>query len=375
MNMPSLPCIRHSFCLLFLSFFISFQVQASPFIEQAVPFTISPFYLLLIGVAIHLPFVLIAFFYAINASNYSDRKHQDVKTGLGILLLINGSIFVYLFYHQYYLYPSLILFFVPILFLILGIFRSKHPFINWFLSVLYMSTVVFLVLGGIYNHQGYGPKEGIYITYYNEFPTQIKSKQHYNFGRLDGISEQFHSNGQLKSSLTYNLDTLDGLAKEFYDNGQLKVAYKNHRNQIHGVYLSYYDNGQTKVQHNFVKGKLVGRQKTYYKNGRLKNSCYYKNNIGTYQSYYNNGQLKEEGQLNNNRKEGLWKTYHQNGQLSSTGLYLVANEKQSAKHGDWRTYYSNGQLQTSGKYKRGTRQGQWFKFFEDGGQSDYKNYG
>lgn len=358
-----------------------------------------PFYIGFVLLVFHLPFALLSFFFAVNGRFYGERKYTEVKTGTAILWTINSLFFAGLIYRQQYVYPGAVLWGIPTLCFILGILRWKLPLSTWLLATFYAVTVILLVLGGVENESGFGPKDGIHRTYYAAASKPIESIQIYDFGRLDGISKQFYQNGQLKTQLTYHLDTLQGLAEGYYENGQLKVTYQNDKNEIQGLYQLYHENGKLATKQWFEEGFLNGIQQTYYptgqlnsqftyqngekegvcivyyNNGQIDNTCTYRNGLGNYVSYYKNGKRREKGPLNLDRREGLWETYHPNDSLESVGHYHLKNRRRSVKDGLWKTYYPNGQLELIGNYEKGIRKGQWFKYFETGEESDAKDFG
>lgn len=379
--------------------FQSFETQA--FFQTEVkmePHSIS-FYIGFLLLVFHLPFVLLSFFFAINGPFYSDRKHADFKTGTAILWTINSLSLAVLIYWNQYAYPGAVLWGVPTLFFVAGVLRWKLPLLTWLLSTFYAVTVLLLVLGGVRNEFGFGPKDGVHTSYYSMESKQIESIEIYDFGRLDGPFEQYYKNGQLKIRLFYHLDTLQGLAEGYYENGQLKVTYQNDKNEIDGLYQFYHENGKLATKQVFQHGLLNGIQETYYPtgqlnsqatyqegikeglclvyyhNGQIENTCTYEKGVGQYVSYYENGRRKERGQLNLDRREGLWETYYPNDSLQAVGQYELKGPKRSVKSGLWKTYHSNGQLKLVGNYVKGVRVGQWFKYFETGEESDRRDFG
>ncbi len=396
--MDTYKSIRLVFLLMVVFVLQSFEVAAFYTTELDELTHSVPFY---IGVALlifHLPFALASFFFAVNGHTYGIRKHADFKTGAAILWTINSLFFAGLIYIRTYIYPGAVLWGVPTLCFIIGSLRWRLPIFSWLLSTFYVITVILLVLGGTQNQYGFGPKDGVHKTYYDTDKKQIQSIQVYDFGRLDGISKEYYKNGQLRIARHYHLDTLDGAVREYYENGQLKVVYSNYKNKMHGWYQYYFENGQLAMKQSFKHGILHGVLQTYYptgalnsefvynegiKNGRcavyyeqgqLKNTCQYKQGVGNYFSYYENGQLKIKGMLNLDRRVGKWESYHSNGELESVGNYILVDPKRSAKDDLWKHYYSNGQLKLVGRYKKGVREGKWFKYFDTGEQSDARDY-
>jgi len=384
---------------LLLFVFQPLEIQAFFYAEVEKTSESIYFYIGFLLLVFHLPFAILSFFFAVNGSFYTEKKHTEFKTGTAILWTINSLFFAVIIYGQQYVYPSAVLWGLPTLCFILGVFRRKWSFLTWVLSTFYLVTVILLVLGGIRNEFGFGPKEGIHKTYYDTKPAQAKSIQRYDFGRLNGSSEAYYKNGQLKTRLLYHLDTLQGLAEGYYENGQLKVRYRNDKNEVQGLYQLYHLNGQLATEQSFQQGILNGIQQTYYPtgqlnsratyqagikegvclvyydNGQIEHTCTYKRGVGLHVSYYRNGRLKAKGQLNLDRREGLWETYHPNDSLQSIGHYQLKGPERSVKNGWWESYYPNGQLKLVGSYTEGIRKGQWFKYFETGEESDAKDFG
>jgi antitoxin component YwqK of YwqJK toxin-antitoxin module len=379
--------------------FQSFETQAFFQTEVEMEPHSIPFYIGFLLLVFHLPFVLLSFFFAVNGRVYSDRKYADFKTGTAILWTINSLSLSVLIYWEQYVYPGAVLWGVPTLFFIVGILRWKLPLLTWLLSTFYIITVLLLVLGGVRNELGFGPKDGIHTSYYSLESKQIESIEIYDFGRLDGYSEQYYKNGQLKTQLLYHLDTLQGLAEGYYENGQLKVTYQNDKNEIHGLYQFYHKNGKLATKQVFQHGILNGIQETYYPtgnlnsqatyqegikeglclvyyhNGQIENTCTYEKGVGQYISYYENGRKESKGQLNLDRREGLWQTYYPNDSLQRVGQYELKGPKRSVKSGLWKIYHPNGQLKLVGNYVKGVRKGQWFQYFETGEESDRRDFG
>jgi antitoxin component YwqK of YwqJK toxin-antitoxin module len=393
--------ISSRFILFWVLFLVFQSSETQAFFQTQVerePHSIA-FYIGFLLLVFHLPFALLSFFFAVNGRFYNDKKYAEYKTGTAILWTINSLSLAGLIYRQQYVYPGAVLWGVPTVFFILGTLRWKLPLSTWLLSTFYAVTVLLLVLGGVRNEFGFGPKDGIHTTYYSSKSKQIESIKIYDFGRLEGHSEQYYKNGQLKTRLLYHLDTLQGLAEGYYENGQLKVTYQNDKNEIQGLYQLYHENGTLATKQLFQQGILNGIQQTYYltgqlnsqaryqegikeglcfayyNNGQTENTCTYENGVGQYVSYYENGRIETKGQLNLDRREGLWQTYYPNDSLKTVGHYLLKGRRRSVKNGLWKTYHPNGQLELVGNYVKGVRRGQWFKYFETGEESDAKDFG
>ena len=346
----------------------------------------------------HSPYILLSFLFAVNAHKFTQKEIKNRNILLSVYTCINLLFLAYAFHKDIYFTPVLLLITIPIAYFIIGNLKKSRPLLNWVLSILYISNIVFFVYGGSENYHGFGPKHGEYIHYYDAHKKKVRTIELYRYGCRDGAYKEFHENGQLSAILHYQNDTLSGPVKEYYDNGFLKASYHYLKNEVDGEFLSFYRNKKPESTRKFKNGLLEGIEKVYYKNGelsslfnykkgekagickefhpngKLKSSCIYSDKPHDCSVYYSDGQLKEKGECMGTQKVGLWETYHQNGSISETGYYATSDYTTSMKHGLWKTYYPNGQLQTIGEYAKGIRHGQWIKYYEDGEKSDARIY-
>ena len=130
------------------------------------------------------------------------------------------------------------------------------------------------------------------------------------------VKEEFYSNGKLKSRTTYQSKTdggkLHGLYEQYHENGQLqgKVNYKDGIIED-GPFESYDTKGQLEDTGNFKDGIF----ESYYENGQLKR----KGNIiegGPYEKYRENGQLEYRGNYKDGKLDGFFEVYKENGELN-----------------------------------------------------------
>jgi antitoxin component YwqK of YwqJK toxin-antitoxin module len=95
------------------------------------------------------------------------------------------------------------------------------------------------------------------------------------------VKEEFHYNGKLKSRANYQPKTdggkLDGLYESYHKNGQLdrKGNYKDGRPD--GLFIGYYENGQPAFKVNYKNGREDGIYKWYDENGQLTSKSCLKN--------------------------------------------------------------------------------------------------
>ena len=95
------------------------------------------------------------------------------------------------------------------------------------------------------------------------------------------VKEEFHYNGKLKSRANYQPKTdggkLDGLYESYHKNGQLdrKGNYKDGRQD--GLFIGFYENGQLAFKVNYKNGREDGIYKWYDENGQLTSKSCLKN--------------------------------------------------------------------------------------------------
>jgi len=127
-----------------------------------------------------------------------------------------------------------------------------------------------------------GPFTGIQELFYeNNNPFILRpflmSRTNFRYGKLDGLGERFHENGQLEYIGNYKNGEPDGLFEYFFENGKLRFR-KNYKNGKHdGVWKYYYENGQLESRSNFKNGKVHGLVKEFNEEGKLKFRNYYRN--------------------------------------------------------------------------------------------------
>jgi len=94
-------------------------------------------------------------------------------------------------------------------------------------------------------------KQGEYKEYFST--GQLRIKEHYQNGKLEGLYERFYKNGQVEFRVTYKNGERDGEFKRWFKNGLLEDF------------------------HFLKQGERDGLWKRFNKNGKLIRKCYYKN--------------------------------------------------------------------------------------------------
>ena len=89
------------------------------------------------------------------------------------------------------------------------------------------------------------------ITYYKGEPFtgemfqnykngQLRYKQNYEDGKIDGLSESYYENGQLEDKANWKDGKEDGLIEVYYENGQLKYKL-NYKDGKQDGLIEWYD--------------------------------------------------------------------------------------------------------------------------------------
>jgi antitoxin component YwqK of YwqJK toxin-antitoxin module len=180
------------------------------------------------------------------------------------------------------------------------------------------------------------------IASFKEYVNNVLVKEcHYDDkGELNGL---FYENGSHHEKFHYINGKIVGLYQRWHPNGQLSEQITfNEKGEKEGLYQSWHDNGQLAVQC------------TFNKKGGLK---------GSYQRWYENGQLREQITFNEKGiREGLSQTWHDNGELREQ---ITFNEK-GEKEGSYQQWYDNGQLASVMQYSNGVLHGHYTSFKFDG---------
>ena len=110
------------------------------------------------------------------------------------------------------------------------------------------------------------PFTGSTVSYHKN--GQLKSKENYKDGKVDGLWEYYYENGQLKSKENYKDDELT-LSQSFTSKGIPLKDFTYNNGLKTGVEEIYHENGQLGIKENYKDGKEDGLWEYYYENGQL----------------------------------------------------------------------------------------------------------
>ncbi len=128
-----------------------------------------------------------------------------------------------------------------------------------------------------------GKKHGVLKEWCDSSRKNLKLREHYNYGQLDGLSEAWQCMGQhyLVRSTEYKNGKKDGVEKIYddinYKDGSLysSIEYKNGKK--HGVSKVYHSKGKLCCLNTYKNGILEGESKFWDHTGKLTKESVYKN--------------------------------------------------------------------------------------------------
>jgi antitoxin component YwqK of YwqJK toxin-antitoxin module len=223
----------------------------------------------------------------------------------------------------------------------------------------------------------------------------IETIENYTDGKIDGLFENYFTNGSILSKRYFSNNLMDGDQIYYYPTGAKKMSYQYKANIENGKQSKFHENEKLEYSIDVINGKLQGDLQILYMNGHLKEKSSFvdNNRHGKFMEYYNfpENVLKREVNYEKGQAVGIFKSYHPNGNLSETGEY----NKSSEKTGLWknfsddniliseetfndgklsginRNYSSKGKLTEEYLYKNGILQE--YKAFDKEGKIVYQN--
>jgi antitoxin component YwqK of YwqJK toxin-antitoxin module len=192
--------------------------------------------------------------------------------------------------------------------------------------------------GGVYYEvNALTPFNGVSVNYHDN--GQVKYEKYYKDGKQDGLQKSYfevkgdalgsdREKGSLRSKENFKGGSKNGLQEAYQLNGHLKFKWILKDGIRNGFYKSYRKDGKLESNTNFKDGKLNGLQEIYYKNGQLKYATHYKDEKldGGRKGYYDNGQLKYTAHYKDEKLDGLQQQYQQNGHFSNAICYKNGEE-------------------------------------------------
>ena len=211
-------------------------------------------------------------------------------------------------------------------------------------------------------------------------------KKEYINGKLEFDQQnkhEFYSTGQVKSETGYFEGKKHGLYKTWYENGEQKTQGKYQLGEDFDRYAEWFDNGNLKEQGEYRdgvyfminrrskggsklvadgNGSWVGRNtdglelwKKLYTDGLLEKEWNYE------YEYHPNKELMSSKRYLRGTKDGPFITWYDNGQKRSESFW-----EYDKKIGKWLTWYSNGQVESQGSYIDDKKDGRWVSYNKTG---------
>ncbi len=254
------------------------------------------------------------------------------------------------------------------------------------------------------------PKDGDWISFYEDDSSKVASVFKVKRGFLDGFSVQYYLNGQKLSEyeflsgvengctrhwsregvLTYTgcfvIDSsmqyshMEGEFMSWDSEGNLMYCTNYKGDRLHGKQMSFYKNGQVKEEVVFVEGEKDSIFTMYYPNGQIFKQLEYRRGVfvdSVYKEFYPNGILSGEGQKVDNMRYGKWVFYYEDGEKFAEGEYVIDvllghhtgdYDLFASKRGEWKYWYPNGYLKFIATYTNESRKEDW-QFFNEFGRS------
>ncbi|RYF37385.1 MAG: hypothetical protein EON97_01290, partial [Chitinophagaceae bacterium] len=196
--------------------------------------------------------------------------------------------------------------------------------------------------------------------YYYDVHGNIESKDHYAFGELHGVTQQYYPGNRLKTEMGYHYGWL-------IENTQFdtlgNIIVHNDLSTASGPVVLKYFNGKDWTTGTLAYGNWQGPKPSYHPNGAINISQEYLNDKlhGEVKVFHPNGTQQTSGVFQHGEKQGPWKFYNSKGLISSIDDYL-----DDELHGKSVTYYKNGKVDVETEYTNGSRQGIRNKYDEEG---------
>lgn len=198
----------------------------------------------------------------------------------------------------------------------------------------------------------------------------ISNIEHFEDGKLEGITKIYGLNGSLRKTYQYTHGDLNGIYTNYYLNGakMYEMNYKDDMEQGNQKFFGI--NGELFLVLMYDKGDLIawvrnskqgtltdtlrvtGAKQTIeanYKNGTLafKDELEFGMENGTYMVYQNDGKVVYQSKVKNDKLEGERTISYPNGKLYSREFFIHGDLE-----GECNYYWENGNLMVTSNYKR-----------------------
>jgi len=206
-----------------------------------------------------------------------------------------------------------------------------------------------------------------------------------------GEKTTLYSNGKIASKINFIDSKENGETIAFYSNGQKMSEYTYVNGLIEGELKGYYESGKIHRKLNYIDNKKVGDQFYYFENGKQSSKEHYDNNgkIISEINYRFDGTKKSSIEYKDGEKDGPYTFYLEDklilvrnyvrGKLISY-TYLDANGKMKPEipivDGTCvlKSNYQSGKKSTEMPINKGSFEGAYLRYFEDGSIQYSANY-
>lgn len=204
-------------------------------------------------------------------------------------------------------------------------------------------------------------KDGEWRYYYNT--GQLKEKALYNKGKLTGVLDGWHTNGNKWYVYNYVDGKVNGQATLYYYNGLVNKTMTYKDDKKNGPEKGYSSKGYLLYTAGYADDEQDGILTYYYPNGNKQDEIMYKKGKaeGTYKAYYKDGKLKTQGEFVGDKKQGLWTTWYNNGAVSEKTTY-----QDNEITGEFTEYYEDGKLKQKGNYTKKKIDGKLENYSDEG---------
>ena len=184
-------------------------------------------------------------------------------------------------------------------------------------------------------------------------------------GLKQGWWKKYYPNGELLYKGYFRDNRPEGKMLRFYDDGKLRAELV-HAGTFETTYATlYFRNGQKGAEGKYYKQKRDSIWNFYsYYTGTLSCRETYKTGLkeGTATKYYAGGQKAEVIFWKDDMKNGKWEQFYEDSTLRLSSRHVM-----DEIHGQYRLYNRNKILILEGSYIKGSQDGEW-KFYDQDGK-------
>jgi len=171
------------------------------------------------------------------------------------------------------------------------------------------------------------PRDGVRVEKWPDGKKKLEA--HYKGGKLHGVLERWHENGQLAAHEEYEDGKWEGRRAAWYENGQVQFDWQYHEGKLRaGTWSTYHDNGA--VMTSWKVGK-DGKAPTQVQ-----------------VAYHDNGKVWYRGRWKDELQEGKWVYYRPDGTRSEERSYRAGQ-----LHGWLKRWDEKGKLSLRQEYRNG----------------------